>query len=135
MTIYNNLKNNLLKARKEKKNDDVILLSTVIGNMDLKAKVVNGMKVVSDEDAISYIKGHLKNLEVMAEHKNSEKVQSEIKFISEYLPKQMSEEDILSVVRSNSFENMGQFMKYMKENYVGLYDGKTATTIFNNRGE
>lgn len=59
---------------------------------------------------------------------------AEMKVMEEYLPKQLSEEnirDIISILMTSSASlcNMGIVMKHFKENYSGQYDGKAVSTI------
>lgn len=59
---------------------------------------------------------------------------AEMNIMEEYLPKQLSEDEIRDivmslVVRSDVRYNMGLIMKYFKENYSGQYDGKMVSMI------
>ena len=59
---------------------------------------------------------------------------AEMKVMEEYLPKQLTEEEIKNIimglmVRSDVCFNMGLVMKYFKEHYSGQYDGKIVSTI------
>lgn len=59
---------------------------------------------------------------------------AEMNIMEEYLPKQLSEDEIRDIilsriVQSNVPCNMGVVMKYFKENYSGQYDGKIVSSI------
>ena len=59
---------------------------------------------------------------------------AEMNVMEEYLPKQLSEQDIRDIifgriVQSDVPCNMGLVMKYFKDNYSGQYDGKMVSTI------
>lgn len=59
---------------------------------------------------------------------------AEMNIMEEYLPKQLSEDEIRDIilsriVQSNVPCNMGVVMKYFKENYSGQYDGKVVSSI------
>ena len=59
---------------------------------------------------------------------------AEMNIMEEYLPKQLSEEEIKDIVmrlmvQSDIPCNMGVVMKYFKENYSGQYDGKMVSTV------
>ncbi len=59
---------------------------------------------------------------------------AEMNIMEEYLPKQLSEQEIKDivfslVVKSDVPCNMGIVMKYFKENYSGQYDGKMVSTV------
>ena len=59
---------------------------------------------------------------------------AEMKVMEEYLPQQLTEKDIRTVIsylidNSETNPNMGAVMKYFKEKYNGQYDGKMVSTI------
>ena len=59
---------------------------------------------------------------------------AEMNVMEEYLPKQLSEQEIKDivlslVVKSDVPCNMGIVMKHFKENYSGQYDGKMVSTV------
>lgn len=66
-------------------------------------------------------------------------IKQEIEIISEYLPEQMSEEEVEKIVKSiieetgaNSIKDMGKVMKMAKEKIGACADGKTISTIVKN---
>ena len=50
-----------------------------------------------------------------------------------YLPKQMTEEELTKEIGlflgNNADANMGQVMGFLKQNFGGLYDGRTASAL------
>lgn len=63
-------------------------------------------------------------------------IKEEIKIISEYLPEQMSEEEIEKIIQeiindtgASSIKDMGNVMKLAKEKIGARGDGKTISTI------
>ena len=60
---------------------------------------------------------------------------AEMNVMEEYLPKQLSEQDIRDIIFGRIVQsdfppcNMGIVMKYFKDNYSGQYDGKMVSTI------
>ena len=59
---------------------------------------------------------------------------AEMNVMEEYLPKQLSEQDIRDIIMGRMVQsdvpcNMGIVMKYFKENYSGQYDGKMVSII------
>ncbi len=62
-----------------------------------------------------------------------EKLHLEVKIIEEFLPKQLSADEIEKIIvqikDSDPASNMGIVMKNLKENYAGQYDGATASQI------
>ena len=57
------------------------------------------------------------------------KENEEICVMSEFLPKMMSENEIKNAIQASGSNNIGGIMKYLKENYNGLYDGKIASKL------
>jgi uncharacterized protein YqeY len=59
---------------------------------------------------------------------------AEMNVMEEYLPKQLSEQEIRDVIMGRMVQsdvpcNMGIVMKYFKENYSGQYDGKMVSAV------
>jgi len=57
----------------------------------------------------------------------------EIEILNGYLPKQMTEDELRSVISDFKAENIGanvgSIMSFLKTNYAGLYDGKMASQL------
>ena len=128
--LIDQLKADMLAARKASDKARLTLLSTVVGELTANATVVNGEKTVTDEAAIATLRKFVKNLEEMV--KINPSAQFEIDVLSAYLPQMLSEDEIRSIVQNlinNGAANMGQVMAALKANHAGLYDGKMASTI------
>ena len=101
------------------------LLSTVLGELDRISKNP------SDDQVITVIK---KMIESAKECGN----EHEVAFLSDrYMPKQLSLQGLHDIIKEYCNTNnitdkkqMGLVMKYLKDNYVGQYDGKVASGIF-----
>ena len=59
----------------------------------------------------------------------AEKEMMEMNIMSEFLPKMMSENELKRVIQASGCNDIGAMMKYLKENYNGLYDGKMASKL------
>lgn len=125
-----------LVARKERNADVSSFLSTIIGEIEAGAKMIDGEKVVVEESVIAILKSfEKKNTEfanVMIEKALAvpEKVLHERDLILSFLPKQLEDGEIhMILLRSGAEKNMGALMKYLKENYAGRYDGKQASRL------
>lgn len=59
----------------------------------------------------------------------STKLLQENDVLNQLIPPQMSEEEIRQALETSGASNVGQFMKYMKENHTGQYDGQFASLI------
>lgn len=84
---------------------------------------------IDDEFVIRKLKKDIANLKEFSNPTADE----EIQILESFLPQQMSEEKLQTVVESivvaADNPNMGLIMKELKDNYAGLYDGKTASKI------
>lgn len=64
--------------------------------------------------------------------KETTKNQDEINYLEVYLPKQMTEEEILDVIRklkNFGYSELSAFMKYFKSSFGGLCDGKLLSNL------
>ena len=59
----------------------------------------------------------------------AEKEKMEMGVMNEFLPKMLTEDELKEVIKASGLDNIGQIMKYLKENYNGLYDGKMASKL------
>jgi hypothetical protein len=101
----------------------------MVGNLTSNAKLVDGVKVVSDEDVTVYLKKSVKNLQESLAIKETEDGRWELNFIESFLPKQLSEEQLREIWTSINAANIGQFMGHLKSNFLGQYDGKLASKV------
>jgi uncharacterized protein YqeY len=92
----------------------------------------------SQEPSEDQIYGVLKKLydgaEYCAAKDLSEESKVEYAYLKDYIKKQMTEEEIRTIiaglmVRSDIKYNMGLVMKYFKENYPNQYDGKLVSNV------
>lgn len=94
----------------------------------LKTEVTKESKSPEDSDVVAKIKSMIKN--AAATNSLSE---VELDILNSYLPKQLSESELTDIVNdfvsNNEGANMGSIMGYLKNNYGGQYDGKSASTV------
>tara|TARA_R110001592_G_scaffold327759_1_gene609079 strand:+ start:1674 stop:2075 length:402 start_codon:yes stop_codon:yes gene_type:complete len=97
----------------------------------LKSEVTKESKIPEDTYIISKIKSMIKN----AEATNS-LTEFELNILNEYLPNQLSEEElgliITICITTNGYSDinkMGKIMSWLKFNYIGQYDGKIASNL------
>jgi uncharacterized protein YqeY len=133
--IYEKLKEDLLAARKEAKVRERNLLSTVVGDLQSNAKLVEGNKVVTEEETVSLIKKYIKNLNEMINLSDNDAVKYEagveVKILEKYLPSQLSDKDIQKIINSecSGMDKLKDIMTHFKTNYNGLYDGKILSKL------
>ena len=132
--MFTKIKADYLQARKDKDKNLTSLLSTLIGELENSAQIVNGQKIVSEDSVIKTIKSWVKKYEDTINIPNLPedalfRAQEESKIVFSYLPKQLSSDEIKEKILSADVSSMPEAMKYMKENFSGLYDGKEASRI------
>lgn len=120
------LRNQMMIFRKTG-NKNLIVLSTIIGELTSNAKMIDGKKVVTDDEVIAHLKKYVKNLEETLSHKEVPSIREELNYVATLLPKQLSEGELREIWEK--FSNLGEYMKHLKENYFGQYDGKVASQI------
>ena len=127
MILYDRLRDDLIKSMKAKNGERSNLLRVILGEVNR-----NTEKDFSDKTVLSAIKKMKKDALLV----NSEESQKEIKILDEYLPEQLEEKQletlIMGIITKNGYDsmkNMGDVMKELQQNYGGKYDGKMASQI------
>ncbi len=122
MSIYEEIKRLRLEARKQRDTPVVEAYTYIQGELER-----GGEKFPSDEKTLKA----LKKIETAFTESGDTVGQTIISSLLEkYTPKQLSEEAIVTLLRSNSFGNVGEAQKYLKANYPGQYDGAVVTRLF-----
>jgi uncharacterized protein YqeY len=138
--IFDELKKAKMQAFKDKNLDARAVLEAVISrcmlqSVELKA---NG-KELTDQETLTNIMKVVKELEEerisFEQAKRDEKVTSltnQINFISKFLPKQLTEEEIRNIIASLEDKSMPSIMKHFKTNYQGQCDMGLVSKIAKN---
>ncbi|MBF84610.1 MAG: hypothetical protein CL489_09060 [Acidobacteria bacterium] len=137
MSIFKIIKDDQLQARKNlakgNRPEDklrVKLLTTIIGEAD-----PFGRNEVTDEQITQKLKKFLKNIEDSIKSYEQRKIDTsdlflESKWIMDYLPKPMSEDEMISFLENNEFKKIGQAMgmvnKYSKDHDLMVDKAKFA---------
>lgn len=135
--IIDELKKSNIEAMKAKDKDaraviSIVLTKSKLMEVELKA---NG-KELSDADVLSVIQKTLKELsdekDGYLKVNNQERVDStlrQIDIIKQYLPKQLSEEDIKIEINKLEDKSMPSIMKHFKTNFAGKVDMSLVNKI------
>ena len=117
--------------RKNKETLNAEILTTLIGEIETEEKR-NGI-IFSDDDVIKVVQKFIKNINQTLAIHPTDILKYEKAFLEKYLPKQLSEEE-LKIIASD-FKIVGEYMKFLKQNYSGKYDSKFAMEVFKLLGE
>ena len=129
MTLLETIKEKQIAARKAQ-STDASLLTTLLGEAAMVGK--NAGRETTDQEVVAVVKKFIKNLDetidaLMQRGQNTHAFMMERALLEQFLPVQMTESAIRNVAAQ--LGSMPEFMKYLKENYAGQYDGKVASTI------
>lgn len=141
MTLIQKIKDQQLIERKAQNSAAAVPLTTLIGEAEAIGK--NNGRTVTDAEVVALLKKFVKNaletLSLAQTHGYTLQVPvltAEIELFSQYLPRQMSEEVLTTVMKSIIIEQsivsskqMGLLMKNLKATYDGAYDGAMASRV------
>ena len=134
--IIDTIKDASLNARNEK-DASAALLVTLLSEVEKVGKD-NGNRRTTNAEATMVIKKFISNaqqiINLAGENTDAAaKAQNEINILEQYLPKQMTQEEIttaiIAVLNENKSATMGDVMKALKEYHEGRYDGKLASKL------
>ncbi len=134
--LINKLKSDRLKFFKERNESAFAkagynVLGVLIGDATKESKEP------TDEKVIALIKKFIENCKICKESAKDEiskyMSEKEIKVLTEYLPKQLTEDEIRNIINvvfiDSDSKDIGSIMKYFKTNFSGQYDGKLVSEI------
>lgn len=130
--MLNKLKEDRMQARKDGVKIKANILTTLVGEVE------TNLKRDANFDVIKLIQKFVKNNEETLKSlgdidSNVDNVlKTEIQILTEYLPKQLTKDEIRVIILNISKDtngNIGMIMKHFKENYSGQYDGRIVSTL------
>ena len=126
---------NALKSKDKNKISTYRLILSGIKDLDINNRSGPNKKDTDDEDIKKLLKKMIKQRSESIEvyKKNN---RNEVNVLSEYLPKQMSEEETISICKqiiektgANSIKEMGNVMGELKQNYSDTIDFSKAGAL------
>ena len=131
MSLIEKIKQDQVAARVRRDGITANLLTTLIGEAEMVGKNA-GNRASTDAEVVAVIKKFVKNAEetlaaLKRANQYNEVIAVEIGILGRYLPQQLGEYELKAIAVGRA--NMPDFMKYLKENYAGQYDGKLASTV------
>lgn len=145
MTLKEQLTQNMKTAMKEK---DQIRLGTIrLLRSAIKNREIELGQELGDEEVIKVISTAVKQRKESIEQFQKggreelvQKEQAELAVLQSYLPQQMSEEEIIALVKeaieavsATSMKDMGKVMKYIMPKAQGRADGKVINQLVKNQ--
>ena len=130
MTLIAQIKEKQINARKSG-NKEASLLTTLLGEASAVGKNA-GNRETTDAEVVAVVKKFIKNIDetisaLSSRNQDPSAFVAEKKVLEEFLPKQLSEDELKKIAASRS--GMPDFMKYLKEQFNGQYDGKLASSV------
>ena len=141
MSLLKNITNEMYLSMKSGDKEKANTLRTLISK--LKDQQIKLRKDISDEEALKIIKTLVKQRKESAEiyskagrEELAEKENFEISILDNYLPKLISEEDVLSLIKkivdetnAKDLSDIGKVMPLVMQRGKGKVDGKIANRI------
>ena len=141
MSLLKNITDEMYLSMKSGDKEKANTLRTLISK--LKDRQIKLRKDISDEEALKIIKTLVKQRKESAEiyskagrEELAQKENFEISILDNYLPKLMSEEDVLSLIKkivnetnAKDLSDIGKVMPLVMQRGEGKVDGKIANSI------
>ena len=126
MKTFENI-NQIKTERLFQRNNPVIysLLGVLLGELDRLPTRENP----TESQIYTVVKKLYESAEYMAERDLSEESKIEYAYLKDYIKPQLSEDEIRDFISTNNFTNIGMIMKYFKDTFPGMYDGKLVSKI------
>jgi uncharacterized protein YqeY len=133
MSLIDTIKTKQVAARKSGDTVAASLYTTLLGEAAMIGKNA-GNRDTTDAEVVAVVQKFLKNLNetVQALRIRGQSVETQLTeqtLLTAFLPRQLSESELVELVQKNAHLGMPGFMKLLKENYAGQYDGKLASQV------
>lgn len=106
------------------------LLTTLLGEATMVGK--NANRETTDQEVVAVVKKFIKNVDetiaaLTARNQDASTFMAERAILEFYLPMQLSEDALGQVAECQ--KDMPSFMRHLKENFAGKYDGRLASMV------
>lgn len=138
MNIYTEILNDIHEARINGRTRSLSVLSLVAGEIQRNQNVIiddNGNKIYSNDICLSVLKSLQKNWMVThdalpADDSRRDGIVQDLQIIRPYFPRQLTEDQLREIKFNTDPSHLSHWMKFLKENYSGQYDGAVAKKVF-----
>lgn len=125
------MKSDRIAAMKDRNNPDSkikkSIITTVIGELEQNSK--RNQSEITDEKVIKACKKLIDANKESIEERHSDDLVKENEFLSVYIPKQLSEDELRQIITDSGAKNLGMAMGYLSKNHAGLFNGSLANKI------
>ena len=135
--LIDEIKTANINAMKARDNTARAVLSIVLTKYKLQeVELRSAGKEIGDKELLSIIQKVLKELEdekagyvQVGNQERANNIDEQMKVISSYLPKQLSEEEIRKIINSLEDKSVPSVMKHFKMNYAGQVDMSLVNSV------
>lgn len=129
MTLIEQIRQKQISARKAR-TIEASLFTTLLGEAEMVGKNA-GNRAPTDEEVVAVIKKFIKNneetLKVAILPEQIFMLNAEVFALQQLLPKQLDVDTLRMITRN--CRDLPDFMRYLKLEYAGRYDGKLASAV------
>lgn len=128
MNLKEQVSNDLKQSMKDKNMVKLNILRVLKAEIERNEQTTNGKIELSDTDIIKQVKKMIEGI------KQSTNDINEINILDNYLPKQLTIEEIKFIIEpwvkyEDKNQTLREIMQYFKTNHNGLYDGKVLSNL------
>lgn len=132
MTLINSIKEEMFNAKKAKQPVRASLLNTLWAEATRVGKDA-GNRETTDIEVLAVIKKFLKGVDEVINRSPSDRALAiaieEQEILLSYLPKQLTRDELKTIIVGFNTKDKGTIMRLLKEQYAGQYDGKLASIV------
>lgn len=128
MSLIEHIKIQKNEARKDPNRViEVNILTLLIG--EVETVELRTQKKFSDSQVVDSIKKLIKSNDDSLKHRASEKLVAENAVLAKLLPQQLTEDEIVQIIVSNSLVGIPAVMKFLNAEYAGRFDKGLASRL------
>jgi uncharacterized protein YqeY len=132
MNKYQEIKKDRMAAMADRSNPVAQIQKNILtllkGELDAIAKDKK-IEEPNDDMVIQVCKKLVKANNDTIKAKHSDDLVTENKFLTKYIPQQLSEDELRGMITELNPKNIGQAMGFLSKNHKGLFDGNLAKDI------
>lgn len=130
MSLIGQIKEKQIAARKAGAKE-APLLTTLLGEASAVGKNA-GNRETTDAEVVAVVKKFIKNIDetisaLTSRNQDASAFIAEKTILEQFLPLQLTELALKHIAEKH--KSMPEFMKFLKENHLGQYDGKLASSV------